>query len=125
MSIYTNVTQIRGKAKRILVIGMPFPLQAQLPCVEFITLNRCLYRISPAYIRFFIAFYRFTTPISILVHPNYGPIIFPLHRIQVQDSAIHGFILKIDKPRLACTGFHPSPLMRAIYVRISLGHNNF
>ena len=125
MSIYTNVTQIRGKAKRILVIGMPFPLQAQLPCVEFITLNRCLYRISPAYIRLFISFYRFTTPISILVLPNHGPIIFPLHRIQVQNSTIHSFILKIDKPRLACTSFHPSSLMRTIYICISLSHNNF
>ena len=125
MSVDTNKTQIRSKAERILIIGMPFPLQPQLASIEFITFHRSLYGISPAHIRFAIDSDRFTATVTVFIHTDYRPVIHPGHRIQMNHTSVHRLILKMYKPRFTRICIDPCPLMRPVNIRLTLRHYNF
>ena len=124
MSVNTDESQVRSISECILIIGMPFPLHSQLTGIELVTVRRCFYRVILAYIGLFITGYWFATTIAVLIFSNYRPVVYPLHRVQVNDTPIHGFILKVNEPGFPCLRVNPCALVGTIDVGRTLRHDN-
>lgn len=88
---------------------MPLPLQSQLARIELITFHRSLYRPVASYIRLAMPLHRLATTITILVCPDDRPIVFPLHRVQMDNTSVRTFILKVHEPRVTDAGFTQPP----------------
>ena len=96
-----------------------------MPGIELITLRWSGYRISLSYIRFLISSHRFTATVLVFIRSDYRPVIYPVHRIQVNHTSVSSLILKMNKPRLTRISIYPTALMRTVYIRLPLYHYNF
>src|SRR5574344_609187 len=122
MVIHTEESIRSGLTEVLLVVGMPLPLQAQFSGIELITLCwinndfRIALRFSKLRIRF--------TAISFRGHFSHNwPSIFPGNWLQMYDTTISTFILKMHEPIFSISSMYPSTLVRSIDIALALSHH--
>jgi hypothetical protein len=103
---------------------MPLPLQTELVAIKLITRLWRLNRILAANVRLAISGDRLTLSVSIRICTDNGPIVNPLHRLQVHNAAVSASILKVNEPRLAGFQLDPTTLVWAIDLGVATIHHD-
>jgi hypothetical protein len=67
---------------------------------------------------------RLSFSITVSVRTDYGPIVFPRQRLEMNDPTVSTAILKMNEPRLAGFQLDPPTLMRTVDVRSPLVHHD-
>ncbi len=106
----------------ILRIGLPLPLKAQAVPAKIIGLGNPVLRLS--FDRDIPLLHRFANAIPVLLASNKGPSCMKAQGLKVGDSPQLGHILEMDKPVSSIVRCYPASLMRAIYLCISLVHDD-
>ena len=73
----------------------------------------------------FIETHKAECMLTVLINTHHRPVFNPVHWIEMDDTPISTFILKIHKPVFSALCGHPSPLMRAVNLAFSLSHHDF
>ena len=110
----------RGHAEHLLVVGLPLPLQSCGGSRELIALHGVHHLPCHPCLGFAVGHHRFTTVVTVVVHPHHGPIVAPCHGLQVYHPAIAFLVLEMKEPVLPHSSVHPSPLVRAVDIGVTL-----
>ena len=88
-------------------VGVPLPLGREGVAVEFVALLRGADWIGLTHIGLLVCQYGLATSVTVLILSNDGPVVHPLHGLQMDEAPIGTYVLKVEEPVFTRRRVHP------------------